>query len=750
MWRASTCILIALLSSTDLLAEAQLKFHFEPESQQSQESGQSGSAALPEAYWSGGQIRLLDNPALRASGKHAFVIEGRMANVIFSEPVMNVEFFFTHGDGVPAGQARAYSASGVKIGTVSSRLATSHGDLRNFVSFKTRHPISMIEFDGGSVDAFTANPFAIDFSLVQGGWVQDLGEAPDNMQGIYFDFIESADMLSAAWFTYMDDPIEPTFDTVGALDNRWLTAQLTIEGDDPNVVSGQLFASSGGAFARPNTGMQESISVGTMEITFLDCDLAIVKYDIESTGLSGQFEIMPGEKRVRPDQFTCDPNASRPFVFQPDVTQTAANITLLVRVARDPERIAMQFHWRSNKNYPGILHDIRQLDDDGEWSRPMANISPDSPTRVNEDRIALIWETETSDRAISNQSRVFGCFQSCHSDMNRMPDNTGDAGHYIVNSLVSPGDYQADMWHWRGARSGPMGFAEDTWISAELLEDPNSAGRQRDANSVGPDGNRLRLRENQGFNSEYDVVVQGQTRTIKLPTWVYDPHLNSGFYFFNDGLRLITESQIGNLWYFNSIERMAAGELQHGLIVLGPRANAIRVSELDQNRLNEVAAQALAGGIINTPFLNDDFTGDSDQHDIRAIRQFENGYWTVTMIRDLNTGSEFDIDLSDIANREYTFGVAVHDQNDGERSHNISVPLTLGGDIVPAVVDDVDNVSWMSLPAFSTLLFVPGDISLEWLQDKKDGHRIPILGRCSNCHGQDGIGRFFSPVNVQD
>ncbi len=743
-------ILFASLLIASFNLQAQLKIDFEPGNQHNLAAAQSDSKVGIEANWSGGQIMELDNPRLRASGKNAFVVQDGIGHVVFSEPVMNVRFFFTHGDGVPAGQARAFNSSGVEIGRVSSQPATSHGDLRNFVTFETKSPVSMIEFNGGSVDALSADAFEIDFPFVQGGWVQDLGDQPDNMQGINFDYIASADMLFATWFTYMDDPIAPTFDTVGALDNRWLTAQLMIGGDDPNVVSGELFASSGGAFAQPNTGMQESTSVGTMEITFLDCDLAIVQYEIESTGLSGHFEIIPGEKRARPDVFTCNPDASRAVIFQPDVSKTAANINLLIRAARDDNRIAMNFQWRSNKNYPGILHDIRRLDENGEWSNPNAGITPNSPTAVNEDRIALIWEAETSNRQVAQESKIFGCFQSCHSDMNRMPDNTDDSRHYVINPSVAPGDYQADMWHWRGSRAGPMNYAEDTWVSAELFEDPNSTGRQRDANSVGPDGERLRLRENQGFNNEYQVTVDGQTRTVKLPTWVYHPDLNSGFYFFNDGTRLITERRIGDLWSVKTIERMEAGELQHGLITLGPLANAVRVADLNQDQLNEVAAQALAGGIINRPILFDDFTGDSDQHDIRAIRSFENGYWNVTMIRDLDTGSEFDIDLSAIGNREYTFGVAVHDTNDAGRSHHVSVPITLGGDIVPAVVDDVEQVSWMSKPAFTTLLFQPGDMSLQWLRDTQDGHRIPILGRCSDCHGQDGIGLYYSPVNVQD
>jgi len=725
---------------------------FEPEARSQHAPASMDGTVAPGINWMGGAIQAVDHVGLRASGKHALVGAPGTATAVFSEPVMNVEFFYVHGHGIPEGTATAYGRDGRVIGSVKSRPATSFGDLGNFVQFKTREPISMIEFDGGAVDALSTSAFEIDYPLVQGQWVEDLGAGQGNSQGITFDFIGTSNLLFAAWFTYIEDSIAPTFEEIGALDNRWLTAQLAIGADgDPNIATGPVFASSGGAFQQPNTGLQETVQVGSMTVEFLDCDLARVSYQIDTADRSGQFEILPLEKSVNPTVFSCDPEASRRMVFEPDMSRTDANINILVRAARDQDRIAMQFQWRSNKNFPGVLHDLRSLNQSGSWSAPAANISRDSATRVNEDRVALIFQTETNDRLLSAQARNFGCFMSCHEDMDRMPEATGEASHYVINPLVAPGTYQADMWHWRGARSGPMGFAEDTWLSAELREDPNSEGRQRDANSVGPNGERWRLRENQGFSNEFEVEVDGDQRTIQLPDLVYNPALNSGFYFLNDGSRLITEDRIGDLWAFNTIERMEAGELQHALIPIGPRANALFTSDLDQAALNEVARQALAGGIVTRVRLNDDFTGDSDQHDIRSTRSFENGYWTVTLMRALSTGSAVDIDLSGIAQRDYTFGVAVHDSNDGARSHQISVPLTMGpdGDISPVMVDDVENVDWLSLPAFTTVLFKPGDMSFEWLQDKDNGHRIPIETRCSTCHGQGGVAAR-APVNVQD
>lgn len=679
--------------------------------------------------WSGGVISELENSKLRASGKNAYVISGASGRAVFGRPVNNVRFFFVHGDGIPAGTATAFNADGRVLATANSKAATSFGDSRNFVRFRTSEPISAIEFSGGAVDAVTADAFEVDYFGIQQQWVNnDLEEG--NRQGLTFDYISTSDMLYVAWYSYTSVQTGPEFDDVGATDNRWLTAQLDISDIDQNTASGMIFASTGGVFDMPNTGNQQTMEVGTMTVEFQDCDLAMVSYDLPGAGLSNQFAVIPLEKRVNPDGFRCDPEAELPTVFEPDISQVDADVDVSVRAARDAERIALQFSWATNKNYAGLLHDIRALDETGEWNRPDANIDIDSPTKVNEDRVAVIFGVQNAGD-LSTESANMGCFQSCHADMNGMPQNVEDTRHYVIpRDSANLDTYQADMWHWRGSRSGPMGYAEDTWVRAHEFG-TGAQGRRRD--ETGPDG---RLRENQGFDTEFSVTVDGQSMTVKLPDFVFDPALNSGFYFLNDGTRLITEETIGNLFSAQSITAMEAGELQHALITNGPRTNVVAVADLDAAARDEVAAQAVAGGIINRPFLNDDTTGTSDQHDIESDRGFNGGTWTVTMFRELNTGSEFDIDLSGIASQSYPMAFAVHDSNDGERSHQVSVPVTLGagGDIEPVEVLDVEEVNWAAITPFTHRNFKPGDISYEWLNDQETGHPVTRTGACSSCH----------------
>ena len=424
-----------------------------------------------------------------------------------------------------------------------------------------------------------------------------------------------------------------------------------------------------------------------------------------------------------------------PTVFEPDISRVDEDIEIAVRAAQDSTRLALQFAWPTKKNYAGLFHRIRALDDTGEWNGPLIGISDDDPFRLNEDRVSIIFGTEDGG-ALGVESEYYGCFQSCHADMDGMTQDAG-ASHYVMPmDAAQVGTYQSDMWHWRGSRSGPMGFAEDTWIAAHDFG-TSGQGRQRDV--PGPDGD---LRQIQNFDIEYNATVDGQPVTVKLPSFVYDPDLNSGFYFLNDGVQLITEDAIGNLFSTHSIDKMEADLLQHQLITNGERVNALAVADLDATALNEVARQALAGGIINRQFLVDDTAGTSDQHDIPAQRRFSNDRWTVTLIRELNTDSPLDTDLSMLDLQNYPMAFAVHDSNDRFLSHHVSVPFTLGaeGDIEPTVVDDLDDVNWLGIQPLITTLFKPGNnMSFEWLNNNPAGHPVAVGATCSSCHSLNSV-----------
>ena len=270
------------------------------------------SASAPEfkiagTTWSGGEISASADPALRSAGFSAFEVSSGQGSVVFDRPVAGVRFFFAHGHGVPEGTATAYSADGIVLGTAKSQLATTFGDSRNFVRFDSKQPIAAVTFSGGAIDSFQTQAFDVDYKLVQGAWVNNDVEE-NNAEGLFFDYLATESALFMAWFAYDSEiKMAPTASDgdVGSPDNRWLTARFDTD-TGSNLLTGTIFASSGGEFNSPRTAYQVTEEVGSISIDFVDCDRALVSYDLQTPAISGNFEIIPVEKQVNPDGFSCD------------------------------------------------------------------------------------------------------------------------------------------------------------------------------------------------------------------------------------------------------------------------------------------------------------------------------------------------------------------------------------------------------------------------------------------------------------
>ncbi len=128
------------------------------------------------------------------------------------------------------------------------------------------------------------------------------------LQGLMFDHMPGSDVLFTAWFTYTADVVPsdlPSTD-VGVPGQRWLVATLDIDG---LVATGTLNAVTGGAFLQPPLADQEILDVGTIEIEFLGCDLAEVRYTLDDAGLAGSFLVEPLAKIVASETFDCTPVA---------------------------------------------------------------------------------------------------------------------------------------------------------------------------------------------------------------------------------------------------------------------------------------------------------------------------------------------------------------------------------------------------------------------------------------------------------
>jgi len=415
---------------------------------------------------------------------------------------------------------------------------------------------------------------------------------------------------------------------------------------------------------------------------------------------------------------------------------------VVVQAVYDGDQIALRFTWMSTKEYAGQFHDFVQFKE-GEWNRlPSAE-------RVEEDRIALM--IDNPQQPVPGFTTM-GCYVACHSDLVNMPGqlldadgNKVEADHYVLAPEgAEAGAYALDMWHWRGGRSGVMGYAEDTWVSTGLFE-AGALGRQRD-NASGPT-NWLRekgdrLREDQTWGG--DVLVWKDTL---LPRFVFNP-AKSGFnnYFLADANgNAFTDVQvllasIEDITYrsnlivyqdlaFDPIDKVNSIDIMYLLVTAGaveaPEYNSdwaaywaaqtgVADAAAAEAMLDDIASK-MADGVMVTRAVN--FIFPSSQHDVSSTRDFdyENNIWTVTLIRDLTTATVGvdDVDFASLASGvKFPFAFAVHDIGKGSQTHFISFPYALGNestdaDVVAIMVDSISSVDWTLVPTFQTKVFAP-------------------------------------------
>ena len=92
------------------------------------------------------------------------------------------------------------------------------------------------------------------------------------------------------------------------------------------------------------------------------------------------------------------------------------------------------------------------------WSQPGGR---------NEDRIALMFDINTSDWGTNG----IGCSAYCH-----LGETPGHDGRMRANFAGET----LDMWHWKAARSNPMGFADDKHVIYAAPADTTTGTRKGD------------------------------------------------------------------------------------------------------------------------------------------------------------------------------------------------------------------------------------------------------------------------------
>lgn len=317
------------------------------------------------------------------------------------------------------------------------------------------------------------------------------------------------------------------------------------------------------------------------------------------------------------------------------------------------------------------------------FNGPTDPLKPSDPatgwtSQKNEDRIALAFEITPAQSEFGTFAQV-GCAASCH--------NTAAVGGLDMR----PASGTVDMWHWKTARSEPLGYVDDQLSTADqgLADDAGTPIENR--NGAAANNNRS------GPATEWDGTTQAFTR------WDGQMITLDPAYFILEGHRrpFSGDAAAGNVVYQANCALCHGSNGQGGI---GPAFTDIAIARIPPAELyadsaapahpgasifNGLSAQqqtdvlARVRGFAGVPgyFLTPPSGSVADvrtQSDVSVnlITNTDRTQYRLLTIRPLNTGHDDDTQFA--PGSQYPFGVALMD--DDGRNHIGSKKETLALD----------------------------------------------------------------------
>ena len=352
---------------------------------------------------------------------------------------------------------------------------------------------------------------------------------------------------------------------------------------------------------------------------------------------------------------------------------------LQVQAAHNGEQIFFRYRWPAEQAH--VYHDMLRYQE-GEWIRH--GTSPIGPDLDNtyEDRVTMLVDDGGVPQfgryggyiTAGDQMRYFTNSAS-PADVQSHPHlgetlGQNDVRKYLPETRSDQQDWRSvidadqlaaqreagyflDLWHWRAGRSNPIDVSDDQWVGEFRFGDSGS----------GP----------------YTTNWDGENTQ---PRWMFDPEAT-------DRHALRWEDVEANRFDFEGLYYLAEDF----------------ATEFDPDH------DWQEGDVIPRRLLRQP-SGSRGDIAVHGQARWEEGYWDVTLVRDMDTRSPLD----DKAFREqgiYDIGVAVHRDATGSRWHYVSHPYTLGlgreADI-QAMAFEGDSPDWAD-DWLEMTLFYPGQVN---------------------------------------
>lgn len=458
-----------------------------------------------------------------------------------------------------------------------------------------------------------------------------------------------------------------------------------------------------------------------------------------------------------------------------------------VAVAYDAGTVAFRFTWKSQEKtlpagranvgqrYPMSFHDLLRASS-GTFARFA------SSERLQEDRVSFMIQQASGPAGGFGNS---GCYIACHSTT-----GVGDEDHRLLTTAT------LDHWHWRGGRSGPMGYAEDAAVNqVTRIRDASSAAASRWIRAGGD-----RFRESQGplagtgidaangkprfvFNRGkampggytipryFIATTTGATMTdpfTQIPA-IRDLSVNRSLVVAYQDLTFDAVDKMNGL-DVGYLVFVANGVVAHLPAHLRDTTTADHIAWRNYWATHSgVAVDAAAAALTKITEIDAEWTAaeqnamiarsvgfiyDSDQHDVTSVASYDDATseWRVTLYRQLYSSSVNDADLSGLpSGLTYEMGFAMHDVGGGAVTHDISMPYTVGTaatvDIRAVPVGNVRTVDWSAVtPLHTNWIRSDYKVTLDWLLSPAHQGSVGVNAmRCQSCHIAGGSGRVLNP-----
>ena len=326
------------------------------------------------------------------------------------------------------------------------------------------------------------------------------------------------------------------------------------------------------------------------------------------------------------------------------------SVDLQVQAAYDDQNLYLRFQWPTQLDRPGQMHDYMRYDGQS-WTfygdaRSEEEVRSGEQPPLYEDRLAIMIDDGSVPRFAEQ-----GCWLTCHTGMRDMPEQASSEAvraHPLLGEVLGESDVRKYL---PGSRTGE-GASWDQTKPPEEIAALKAEGQFLELMQWRAHRSNPVNMADDGYVFEYRLFDDGKNPF----TWNVDRSTMTPKFMFDGakfGIKALTVDDIGDLSKPPAIIR------EENAVAYDPDAGWQEGDVLPGRLLSSEDAEGSA----------------ADNRDVQGA--WENGVWTVTWARPLDTGHPED-DKILREGQAYNVGLAVHDDNVTTRFHFVSFPFTLG------------------------------------------------------------------------